>query len=441
MASRRCLVVLPAALLVAALSLVVHAAPVQIPAFRFTEQDDRVLEASGLLEQRLRERALIYIDRDLTDYLTSVAAPLLPRADMPRVEWRFLVQRESMPNAAAFPNGTIYVTSGLLSVLQSEDELRAILAHEIVHVRDRHGLVFTRQIRSKAFAVNLGTAALSVGAYAVPAVPWGVTLEVMRSIIPTLVEASLYGYSRDQERDADRDGFGIFADAHTDLFAWEQGFGRLGAEPDVPREPIFWNDHPKLRDRVNAAKSWRLSRSITPPADDELETRKKRFLSAVEGVKRHNVRLDIDIGRYRAALKHARELVEWSPAPSNLLTLATAYRELGPRPVDRQLREEVQNPSDASKGRTRLMRTAAGRAAWQTHASAAETLYRKVQAIDASNGDAYLGIGELFEIDGRPQDAIQAYSKYLAISPDAPDRRAIQLRIDNLTRATSKAPR
>ena len=87
------------------------------------------------------------------------------------------------------------------------------------------------------------------------------------------------------------------------------------------------------------------------------------------------------------------------------------------------------------------MRTAAGRAAWQTHASEAEALYRKVQAIDASNGDAYLGIGELFEADGRAQDAIQAYSHYLAMSPDAPDRRAIQLRIDNLTRATSKAPR
>ena len=299
-----------------------------------------MLEASGLLEQRFRERALIYVDRDLTDYLTSVAAPLLPTTEVPRVEWRFLVQRESMPNAAAFPNGTIYVTSGLLSVLQSEDELKAVLAHEIVHVRDRHGLVFTRQLRSKALAVNIGTAALSVGVYAVPAVPWGVTLQVMKSIIPTLVVASLYGYSRDQERDADRDGFGIFADAPSDLSAWEQVFSRLGTEPDVPREPIFWNNHPKLADRMSAAKGWRVSRSSTSPEADVLESRKQRFLVAVEGVKRHNVRLDIDNGRYRAALKHARELVEWSPSPSNLLTLATAYRELGPRPVDRQLREE-----------------------------------------------------------------------------------------------------
>ena len=441
MASRRCLVVLPAALLVAALSLMVHAAPAQISAFRFTEQDDRVLEASGLLEQRFRERALIYVDRDLTDYLTSVAAPLLPIAEVPRVEWRFLVQRESMPNAMAFPNGMIYVTSGLLSVMQSEDELKAVLAHEIVHVRDRHGLLFPRQIRTKAFALSIGSIALSVGAYTAPAVPWGITLDVMRSVIPTLVVASLYGYSRDQERDADRDGFGIFADTQADLSAFEQGLTRLGSEPDVPREPIFWNDHPKLVDRVNAAKSWRLSRSNTPPADDELETRRKRFLSAVEGVKRHNVRLDIENGRYRAALKHARELVEWAPSPSNLLLLATAYRELGPRPVDRKLREEAQDPADPSAGRARLMRTAAGRAAWQTHASTAEALYRKVQAGDPSNDDAYLGIGELYEVDGRREDAIEAYSHYLSMSPDAPDRRAIQLRIENLTRATSKAPR
>ena len=424
----------------AVFSFLVHAATPQAVPFTFSKQDEVLLEGSNLLEQKLRERALIYVDNDLTEYVTSLAAPMLPRADLPRVTWRFLVQRDSMPNAFAAPNGTIYVTSGLLSVLQTEDELKAILAHEIVHVRDRHSYLFSRRYRSNALVVNLGTIAMSVVSNYVP-VPWGVTLQIMNSVIPDLVAASLFGYSRENERDADRDGFGMFAETQPDLAAFQQSFVRLGSEPDTPREPIFWNDHPKLTERVNAARAWRAARSDSAPAPDVLDSRKRRFLSIVERVKRHNVRLDIDNGRYRAALNHARELVEWSPTSSNLLVLALAYRELGPRPVERRLEQEDDDVSDQTGGRAALMRTRAGRAAWQKHSTEAEALYRRVQTIDPSNGAAYLGIGELFELDGKHRDAIQAYSHYLSISPDAANRRAILLRVDNLTRTLTRIVR
>jgi len=46
--------------------------------------------------------------------------------------------RDPEPNAFALPNGSIYVTTGLLALLDNESQLAAIIAHELTHVMRRH---------------------------------------------------------------------------------------------------------------------------------------------------------------------------------------------------------------------------------------------------------------------------------------------------------------
>ena len=74
----------------------------------------------------------------LTTYVSEVGQKLASVADR-KLPYEFVVLNNSVPNAWALPGGKIAVNRGLLTELQSEAELAAVLGHEIVHAAARHG--------------------------------------------------------------------------------------------------------------------------------------------------------------------------------------------------------------------------------------------------------------------------------------------------------------
>lgn len=70
-------------------------------------------------------------------YLDSLMAELQPYAGRP-FEYRAYVLDHGEPNAMALPGGVVLVTRGLLSTLRGEDELVAVLAHEMGHIERGH---------------------------------------------------------------------------------------------------------------------------------------------------------------------------------------------------------------------------------------------------------------------------------------------------------------
>ena len=54
------------------------------------------------------------------------------------LDWEFTVIEDEQANAMAAPGGRVIVFTGLLKLLRSEDQLAAVLAHEIAHVLARH---------------------------------------------------------------------------------------------------------------------------------------------------------------------------------------------------------------------------------------------------------------------------------------------------------------
>ena len=73
-----------------------------------------------------------------TAYVNEVGQKLAAVADR-KLPYEFVVLNNSVPNAWALPGGKIAVNRGLLTELQSEAELAAVLGHEIVHAAARHG--------------------------------------------------------------------------------------------------------------------------------------------------------------------------------------------------------------------------------------------------------------------------------------------------------------
>lgn len=81
-----------------------------------------------------------------TQYVQLVGNSLASLYGRPELNYRFAILNSPTINAYAVPGGYIFVTRGLLQKLQNESELAAVLAHEIVHVNQRH---MYQQIRPK----------------------------------------------------------------------------------------------------------------------------------------------------------------------------------------------------------------------------------------------------------------------------------------------------
>jgi predicted Zn-dependent protease len=77
------------------------------------------------------------VDPALTAYVESVGQKLAAVSDVP-LPYEFVVLNNSVPNAWALPGGKIAINRGLLTELQSEAELAAVLGHEVVHAAARH---------------------------------------------------------------------------------------------------------------------------------------------------------------------------------------------------------------------------------------------------------------------------------------------------------------
>ena len=83
---------------------------------------------------------LTYLDRIARRLWGHVESPLPP------IEIRILM--DPTLKAFAYPNGIVYLSTGVLSHCRNEDQLAAIIAHEIVHYSERHAL--------SAFSQNQG---------------------------------------------------------------------------------------------------------------------------------------------------------------------------------------------------------------------------------------------------------------------------------------------
>ncbi len=82
----------------------------------------------------------LYPDERLQQYVQTVGAAIASRTERPSLPWTFRVVDDAAVNAFAIPGGFVYVTRGILTYMNSEGELAAVLGHEIGHVTARHSV-------------------------------------------------------------------------------------------------------------------------------------------------------------------------------------------------------------------------------------------------------------------------------------------------------------
>jgi predicted Zn-dependent protease len=407
--------------------------------FKFGEVDLEALEQADLLDVRLERDGLVLADAPANDYLRRVGQSLIPRGlKLERVSWKFRILRDPQPNAFALPNGSIYVTTGLLTLIDNESQLASIIAHELTHVMRRHSYLHNRSNRKKFLTMNVMAA---VGAYA-PGGVVGAVITVVTTVAPFIMVATMYGYSRDLERDADLKGIDMMISAE---YAPEEMVNVMKLlDKDIEGENVrlFYNDHPSLDERIKYLSSYLGARADKVTQQMELNRERAAYFRKVESVMRHDLQLAINVGRARSAVYLAQRLVDFHADSENLFWLAEGYRALGPRAA--QLTEkELTNSAlkDARKKREKrtaeeeereLLATPAGQDNWQKHQQMSEEFYRR--ALNAENPApvAHRGLGLLYEKLARGTDAVAEYEKYLELAPEAIDRERIRRHIEAL---------
>src|SRR5687767_10837259 len=130
-----------------------------------------------------------------TAYVNEVGQKLAKVADRP-LPYEFVVLNNSVPNAWALPGGKIAVNRGLLTELESEAELAAVLGHEIVHAAARHGALAMQRgllLQAAMLATQVAAQRSDYGGLTVGAANLGAQLLTMRNSREAELESDHYG--------------------------------------------------------------------------------------------------------------------------------------------------------------------------------------------------------------------------------------------------------
>jgi len=217
------------------------------PPFRFGPADEKIHEQADEMDRQFEKRGLVYRNPQAEAYLERMGAGLLGKDAPPdRVAYKFRILRDPMVNVFALPNGSIYVNTGLLAALKNEAQLAGVLSHEITHVINRHTYLADRSIRKKTVTAEV-IAAAGAGAGYFPIGPlFASTASFAANVSHVFIVATVFGYSRDLEREADTTGYGRLIRAGYNGAAMSQTLKALDERLEFePIEP-FWRTHPEL---------------------------------------------------------------------------------------------------------------------------------------------------------------------------------------------------
>ena len=82
----------------------------------------------------------MHTDAQLQKYVTLVGRAVADVSDRPDIDYHFAVLNTNQPNAFATPGGYVFVSVGLLRLLENEAQLAGVLGHEIAHITQKHAL-------------------------------------------------------------------------------------------------------------------------------------------------------------------------------------------------------------------------------------------------------------------------------------------------------------
>jgi predicted Zn-dependent protease len=183
-------------------------------------------------------------DPRLHAYVSRIGKRIVQASGSPYREWVFTVLEGAQANAFALPGGRVGVFTGMLKVAANEDQLAAVLGHEVGHVNARHGAERLVAEQGIAWSLRLGAMLLSLGDVPIPpdlVVALGASAAEFGIVRP---------FSRAQELEADMLGLEYMAEAGyrpSEAVAFWRRMQQLSGTGGLPP---FLATHPSSAERI-----------------------------------------------------------------------------------------------------------------------------------------------------------------------------------------------
>lgn len=205
-----------------------------------SDQHERII--GSRLAKRFETGVPPELDPKVNDYLNQICGQIARLSDRPDIPYTVSVYQAPEPRAMAFPGGFIYVSTGLLKLVDNEAEVAGVLGHEITHVVLHHPAgVLERGLHDKDLAAILngpkGADTTSAGAAA--------------------IRLLAIGYGRDVETTTDVTAMLYLSRVGINPDGMIQVMEKLN--PPNASSEMFWEPiaegHPRMIDRIASDRS------------------------------------------------------------------------------------------------------------------------------------------------------------------------------------------
>jgi predicted Zn-dependent protease len=219
-------------------------------------------------EQWLRAfRAQVPTSSDplVINYLETLINRLLPYSQLDSKKVQLVVVDNKSLNAFAVPGGVMGINTGLLLYAKSENQLAAVISHELGHLSQRH---YARQLeQQKKMMIPMLAGILAGLALAANSDGDGGIAAIMAT--QAAAQSAQLSFSRQNEQEADRIGFDTMVKAGLDPYAAADMFEEMmGASRFSRRPPEYLLTHPVTESRVADARNRAMQYPQLKPEDN-----------------------------------------------------------------------------------------------------------------------------------------------------------------------------
>jgi predicted Zn-dependent protease len=205
---------------------------------KVTDAEER--QIGQAVSDKIVETFGVYQDANVTKYVTLVGGVLALQSPRPGLDWQFVVLDTEGVNAFAAPGGFIHITKGLLGLMKDEAELAGVLAHEIIHVTEKHTV--------NAIQKSDGVKVLSDEV--------GSSGGMAQSLVTKLADAAYSNilnnkFSRNDEGEADEKGIVLVNKVGYAPSGLSSALTKLSDRNKDAKEPNgLFASHPQLKERI-----------------------------------------------------------------------------------------------------------------------------------------------------------------------------------------------
>lgn len=358
--------------------------PVTDKNFVYNDDEKRLWIRSQEEQDVLNNSGLLYENRKVEEYLNAIASKLYTQEVLKNIPFKILILKDPHFNAFAFPNGVVYIHTGILARAENEAQIATLLAHEMTHCTHRHAAKNFRSIKNKTAVlatIQVTTAGIGGGV--------GNIVSALGSL-GTL--AAVTGYSRELESEADTVGLRLIVHAGYDPREAPKLFMHLKEELKEEKisESFFFGSHPRLQERIQNYEhliDTEYSSNTGGIKNSEI------FLENIQDLILENAVLDLKLGRFKFSQKGIEKYIKLNPNHPK------AYFVLGEILNQKREKGDIEKSID---------------------------YYKKSIAVDSTYPEPYRELGLIYFKQGEKILAKEFFQQYLSLSIDAPDRQYIE---------------